>query len=300
MDELNNTKKAKIALSISKYCNNNCIYCFRKDKYFISNGGNPKNFIYHDEIKKELEKHQENCNAVIFTGNEPTLNNQLLDFIKLAKNMNYDVEIYTNGRMFSNKFFCDKILSEGVNVLLLSLPSSIQSDHDKITRVKGSFKQTIKAIKNILKFINVDLKIVIVITKINYFYLKDIVIFLKKLGIKKIQFNAVASFDKDIVIHFEEIKNKLIEAIELALKHNIKLGVYEVPPCILGKYWYLSNQWGIPETYISIDLKKESLWRKSQRIKLKKCQKCRLNLMCEGVRIQYYNLFGENSINSVI
>ena len=87
----------------------------------------------------------------------------------------------TNGRKFQNVKYARKILSTDANLeIAISLHASKQDVHEKITGVKGSFKETLKGIENVYKFKKKSHKIEIriVIHALNYKLLEDTVGFI--------------------------------------------------------------------------------------------------------------------------
>ncbi|MEA3471006.1 MAG: anaerobic ribonucleoside-triphosphate reductase activating protein [Thermodesulfobacteriota bacterium] len=84
------------AIIFTQGCNFRCPYCHNPELV------NPKEFgecIAHDEIFSFLERRRGKLDAVSITGGEPTIQNDLVGFIKKIKDLGYLVKIDTNGTM---------------------------------------------------------------------------------------------------------------------------------------------------------------------------------------------------------
>ncbi|MCX6737238.1 MAG: radical SAM protein [Candidatus Parcubacteria bacterium] len=127
-------------------CNNNCIMCSVRPKglHYIPRKG--------AEILQDLKKGRKlKYERAEFTGGEPTLRKDLLKLIGSAKELGYrEVALSTNGRALSSLEFLRCLKKNGLNRVTITLYSSDAQIHDGITRVPGSFKQTVQGIKNAL------------------------------------------------------------------------------------------------------------------------------------------------------
>ncbi len=72
-------------------CNMRCPYCYNKDVVF------GKKQIEENEIIEFLKTRTGLLDGVSFTGGEPTLYNNLIDFAKKVKDMGFEIKLDTNG-----------------------------------------------------------------------------------------------------------------------------------------------------------------------------------------------------------
>ena len=77
-------------------CNMNCYYCH--NKHLLNN--NQKELINENEIFDFLQTRKGFIDAVVISGGEPTLQKDLIEFIKKIKSLNYKVKLDTNGTNF--------------------------------------------------------------------------------------------------------------------------------------------------------------------------------------------------------
>ena len=75
-------------------CNFRCPYCQNKDLVLTPNNIEP---YTHDEIFEFLNKRVGILEGVVITGGEPTLHNDLPDFIKEVRSLGYLIKLDTNG-----------------------------------------------------------------------------------------------------------------------------------------------------------------------------------------------------------
>lgn len=77
-------------------CNMDCWYCH--NKHLLNNDFSK---VSNEEIFTFLETHKPFLDAVVISGGEPTIQNDLLDYIKRIKNMDYLVKLDTNGTNYN-------------------------------------------------------------------------------------------------------------------------------------------------------------------------------------------------------
>lgn len=286
-----------ISLNFWHKCNNKCIFCFCREKDLIKEKITPPVIHSLRELGKFFLKYKLNCDLVIFSGNEPTLNPKLLPAVLLAKKIGYQVEIRTNGRYLKDKNFCKKLLMVGIDQIGITVLSHKNKIHDFLTQRVGSFKETIKGIKNLVKLgLAEKIRLYSVINKFNYKHLPESLLFYYKLGIKNIRFNFVYHNNPYIVPKLSDLKKYLVKCLSLANKRKIFVLFYGIPLCVLGeKYkkfiseFYLKNELilgGRISDYFY-------LRKKMGKRKTKYCKKCYQNNICEGTWKSYYNIYGE-------
>lgn len=309
MDKINNIDREYngIEVLLGKRCNNNCRVC---------SICSPQDIDYNSEkIKKQLLIGKKNRkNSVMFSGGEPTLYKKLFDYITLAKSMGYEnIVIASNGRRFSYKDYCLKIINAGANIFFISIHSTNEDIHDYITRVKGSCRQEIKGIKNLLKF-NISIIINLVVTKYNDKHLFDTINMLVKLGIININVRMVipegkaersyhrfASRLSNLRFYFNRIINeKNFRQLEIMFER--------LPFCLMNEYRNIEKlPFMVLPNLEDWDGFKENLsqyneYKKINRLLFKpdKCKLCRLFNYCPGIFKKYLGIFGIKTVTSEI
>ena len=140
-------------LLVTNRCNLRCSYCFM-------NAG-ASGVVYEptlDQIKNLMiqarNERPMGSKAIQITGGEPTIRDDLIDIVKIAKNVGFShVQVNTNGLKLAEDFeYCKKLKGEGVNTIYMSFDGVTKKTNPWITQNK-------KAIDNLRK---VKLKIVLV------------------------------------------------------------------------------------------------------------------------------------------
>ncbi|RLI74152.1 hypothetical protein DRP04_15000 [Archaeoglobales archaeon] len=175
---------AKLLL-MGKGCNNNCLYCPYQGQAFESDPYRLINAIRNKEKGEE---------QIILAGREPPIHPYFIDLVKEANQAGYKIiEVLTNGRIFSIKRFTRRAILAGLTDIEVKFFSVDPAIHDSITRVPGSWKQTVKGIKNILYFqetyipyFRPSLCVGIYVGRRNYQLLQQTLDFLEDRGVREV------------------------------------------------------------------------------------------------------------------
>ncbi len=298
-------------------CNNNCIHCVvAGHKERLRKEGKPFDRTT-EEIKKHLREAKElGANSVVFTGGEVTIRKDFFELLEFAKNLGLGIGLQTNGRTFYLKKFAKKTLEIAPGMHFeIAIHSDKKDKHDKITRTEGSFDQTLLGIKNLVSLGAGSLNFKVVISRLNFKDLPEIVKLAKSFGVKQVDIafphgmgNAL-KYWKDIVPHYIEIKDFVRTAAKFGNENGIKVTYEAIPFCFLQGYentvselhylkQYLEGktsllrQIGDPE----MDWQKDRILIKS---KAKQCKDCRYFNICEGVWREYIELYGSSEFKPV-
>ncbi|MCD6368088.1 MAG: radical SAM protein [Candidatus Aenigmarchaeota archaeon] len=289
-------------------CNNNCRFCYCANKKGMG-------YLTTEEAKRELEKGLERgCTFVDFNGGEPTIRKDLVELIRYAKSIGYEtVAITSNGRMLSYKSYAKKLIDAGLNHAILSIHGHNAEVHDFLTRVKGSFDQVTKGLKN-LKEMNPNIYICTntTITKYNYMYLPQIAENNIKLGTDACEFifvhprgNALINFE-EVVPTLTEVKPFIPKTIEIGKKYGIKhfdfryFPLCYVPPQSLSELKALNH---LREQHVGPefqDLNVEDGRKYIGRVKGPQCKKCKYYDICEGIFKEYAERRGFDELTPVL
>ena len=133
-------------LNITYECNSNCIFCAAEHEITGQCG-----HMELEEVKSILNSYNLRMgDEVIINGGEPTLHKELNKIIEYIRSFGADVILFTNGRMFRNADFLESIYHHGLAQISIPIHGN-EIAHDRITRVVGSYRQTIEGLQNIKK-----------------------------------------------------------------------------------------------------------------------------------------------------
>ncbi|HEC69846.1 MAG TPA: radical SAM protein [Candidatus Omnitrophica bacterium] len=147
-------KKLTAGLVLTWKCNLKCIHCYP----YLPKNKEPA----LKEIKSKIDQFKKEGYLFLnITGGEPLMKEEFFDIIKYANNNNFALLLSTNGTLITKEFI-KKIKRFNIFQIQVSLFGATQKMHEDITRVKGSFEKTIRAIRLLKKE---GLRTVIKITK---------------------------------------------------------------------------------------------------------------------------------------
>jgi len=276
------TKNVSPYIYVGYYCNNNCVFCSEADEYLENLKKKSSK-----EIKKEILETRKQYDFISFMGREPTLREDISDILKFAVGLEFrQVGITTNGRMFSYSYFTKEILGTGIKQVGVSLSGATAKIHDKLTQVSGSFDQTIKGIRNIIRFKRpeVSLLVNLNLTKLNYFEFKQMLDLLIGLGVKEINILFISplsrrSRSKNIVMQMSKLGKYVFDILKPYLNNpELKFLLVEFLPCSLPRE---AKKYFFP-----------CLEKNPHKVKIPICENCEYKDRCDGVLQDYINLYG--------
>ncbi len=298
----------RVEINLGYKCNNNCIFC--------TEGHNRR--IYADlaeeydfaKICSEISKFkQEGFKHITFLGGEPTIRKDFIKIVKYSRDIGFKtIFLTTNGRMLSNIDYAKRLFDSGLTNISISIHGHNADLHDTLTRNKGSFLQTEKAILNLIK-LGKAFYTSTVINKINFCYLPEITKYLLIFKPKRI-FYCFIRIAGNVCDNFETVVPKyadampyVYKAIDLANEYKQIITIANVPFCQMKGY--IEN---VDELYWDDDIKRKIRKIKYTRIdrklspvksKGRDCAKCCYYLICEGVFNDYIKKFNFDEFKPV-
>jgi len=275
-------------IAIWNKCNNHCVMCT-----------NPFAFQLEDTLPysfENIKKRWENVKLALLdnislTGGEPTIHPEFFKILHWFRKQypKNKIAIASNGRMFYYQSFIKNLLKINNLLLEIAIHGYDERSHDMITRVKGSFKQTVEGIHNILRYKNdsQELEIRIIITKLTYKNLDKILTFIKdEFDVKQI---------RDTVLIFMEMEGQAkdnFNIVRITYKEAMKY-----LPQVVNKWASQFNDFRL--YHFPLCVLPPELWRYTWRtlrgeevIFLPGCHKCFFKKYCLGIHRDYLTLIG--------
>ena len=132
------------AIVFTQGCNFRCPYCHNPELVDLEKFSKS---ISEKEIFSFLEKRKGKLDAVSITGGEPTLQKELIEFLKKIKNMGYLVKLDSNG---THPEIIEKIIKEGlVDYLAMDVKAPLEK-YNKVTGVDVDISKIKKSIDLIM------------------------------------------------------------------------------------------------------------------------------------------------------
>ena len=287
---------SRVDLKCGFSCNNACLFCVQGDKRKRYKDKST------DELKAQMDDARKTCDGIVFTGGEVTIRKDLVELVEYAKNVGFSgIQIQSNGRMFSNKKYCEKLINAGANEFSPALHGHIPQLHDYLTRSPGSFLQTAKGIRN-LRELGQYIITNSVITRSNYRTLPELASLLVHLGVDQYQLAFVHALGsaqenfKSVVPQKSLIEPYVKKALDIGIRANVSVMTEAIPFCFMRGYEQYVAERIIPQTKIyDADFVMEDYtdFRLNEgKKKGEPCKECAMNHVCEGPWREYPDTFG--------
>jgi len=296
----------RIDLKVGFQCNNRCRFCVQGNKREIYPNKSDK------EVRVILKKRSLTYQGVVFTGGEPTIRKELIEWVKYAKDLGYQkIQVQTNGRLFAYKEYCREIIEAGANEFGPALHGSKTEIHDYLTRSPGSFEQTVQGIKNLIslgQYVGTNS----VITKVNYRDLPNLARLLVSLKVNQFQFafmhiNSLIANDprqvKEIVPRHSKVEPYVKKGLQIGIEAGIPVMTEAIPYCLMKNYENFIAERIIPDTDVfdaDFEVADYTKYRRTKgKAKGPNCRKCKHYKICEGPWKEYPEIFGWDEFKPV-
>ena len=134
----------RMDMAVTFRCQNNCLHCY-------AGGPHETPELTTEEWKSVINRlHQIGVFILTFTGGEPTLREDLPELLLYAQEKGMVTGLITNGRRLKDKAYVKNLEKTGLDFIQVTLESHKPEIHDLITATKGSWKETVRGIRNII------------------------------------------------------------------------------------------------------------------------------------------------------
>jgi MoaA/NifB/PqqE/SkfB family radical SAM enzyme len=281
----------KLIMNITYKCANRCVFCATGDRISAA--------LSWDKIEQILRQHRdEGTDQLDIDGGEPTMHPQLVDAIRLARDLGYrSVNVTSNGRLLRDPVLAGALVESGITHLLISLHGATAEIHEAATDSPGSFAQTMEGIDNVMarRPDSVDTGMNVTIIRANVDHLMPLTALAIEKGFSKINFQFTTPFGRayeDVVPPLEETGRAVMEVID-RYADQIDIHVINAQFCAMPGY----------EKYVVGDLQKlgrtmvfaadprfpEQVnlyeWLGARREKRDVCNTCPGTTACEGFQV---------------
>ncbi len=277
-------------------CNNRCYFCVQGDKRHKY--GNKTT----EQVKQILDDGIKDADSIVFTGGEVTIRSDFVELVAHAKSLGFRlIQVQTNGRLFADKAFCERLIEAGANEFSPALHGHRPDLHDFLVNAKGAFKQTVKGIQN-LKALGQPIVMNSVITRPNYRHLPDMARLFSALKVDQFQFafvHALGSAEQNfemIVPRKSLVEPYVKKGLSVGLKAGCRVMTEAIPYCFMSGYEAFVAERYIPHTKIIdaehvVENYTDYRWNEGK-LKGPPCKKCAYNDVCEGPWREYPEAFG--------
>lgn len=166
----------QIVWNITSACNMNCIHCYEKA------GKKGKDELSSINVLKGIGILADaGVTSIAFSGGEPTLHPDVLNFISETLDKGMFPAIATNGYALSNPKTCHKYVDAGLKFVQISIDGLKPETHDSFRGVPGAWEKAVEAVKNCVEE-DIFVEVSTTITEHNINEIHDMVNFVRDLG----------------------------------------------------------------------------------------------------------------------
>jgi radical SAM protein with 4Fe4S-binding SPASM domain len=167
----------QVVWNITKNCNMRCVHCYEDASV------KGKDELSRDQILESIDvMAKAGVTSIAFSGGEPTLHPNILDFIKYVDDNGMFPAIATNGYIFKDQSKAKKFVDEGLEFVQISLDGINPSTHDSFRKINGAWERAVEAIKNFVE-LGIFVEVATTVTEHNIDEIHDMIYFLRDLGI---------------------------------------------------------------------------------------------------------------------
>jgi radical SAM protein with 4Fe4S-binding SPASM domain len=171
---------AEIKIEVTYRCPLACVHC-SSNAY----NDNPIQMSY-EKCKDIVNQSKElGVSEISFSGGEPLIWEYIDDIISLTHEHGIYVSVYTSGNIPNIVERFSKLKSEGLDRAVFSVYSFNAQNHERITRIYGSFDKTISSIQECIK-VGISTEIHFVAVSQTFRELYQVALLCKKIGVSKI------------------------------------------------------------------------------------------------------------------
>ena len=158
----------RVLWEITNTCNYHCSYCI-----FSSETKRYENELTTDEVKKAIKELKENNFTYIkFTGGEPFVRKDMVEILKYASELEFDMDISTNASLVTSEI-AQELKNINFPMVHVSLDGNDKDTHEYV-RGENTFERTLRGIRHLTNN-NIYTRIGTVIYKKNEDKLEEII-----------------------------------------------------------------------------------------------------------------------------
>ncbi len=233
------TAPVRMDLALTFRCQNDCIHCYA--------GGPREAEERPTEYWEEVLDRMKTLGIFIatFTGGEPTLRDDLPGLLNYAQKIGIVTGLVTNGRKLKDPSYVKTLGDEGLDFAQVTLESHRPKIHDSITGVNGSWKETVRGMKNLIPT-DIYATVNSTLNSLNKDSFLDTMEYLHGLGLKVFSCNSLIYSGKapkiaeEFGLKIDELKTLLPRILDKAAELDMKFIWYtptrycELNPVNLG------------------------------------------------------------------
>lgn len=227
---------------LTKQCNLKCLHC----RANASDKPDPGELNTQD-IFKVMQEISGWCSPIIvLSGGEPLLRKDIFEIIKKGVELNLKIVVATEATIVDDKMASD-LKKSGVLKVSVSIDGSSPEIHDEFRGMKGSFEKAVSGIKHLLSS-GMPVQINTSVTKKNIHDLKNILGFVKNLGVQSVHIFLLVPTGRGKELEEEEISPMQYEEVLEWFAEEAKNSDMDLKATCAPHFYRIAFQKGTRET----------------------------------------------------
>ncbi|MCS6799059.1 MAG: radical SAM protein [Myxococcota bacterium] len=294
----------KALIKVGYGCNDHCLFCHTLDVRHVQGSV--------DEVTRKIVRaHALGHDEVVFSGGEPTIRPELLDWAERVHALGMGVGLVTNGRMLSYPALVDALCARGLRYVYLSLHGGSARIHDGLVRTRA-FAQSHGAL-GVLSGRGLDLTVNCVVTRQNVEHLRELVdAVLVPYPDVRLKFSMVepkgggAALFEHLVPRVAHVADRVLDAFAYArdrlgdaIRPRLRHGA--IPLCLLPGHEDLYDDLRTHGFATMSEVGEADFFPVDDRNKVQpeSCDGCALRGPCPGLYRGYWEAFGAGELRPV-
>lgn len=210
----------QVVWNITRACNMRCLHCYENA------GRRDIDELSREEVLRGIDILARAGVAILaFSGGEPTIHPNILEFVEHAHKRGMYVAMATNGYLLSDKELCKKFAEAGLGFVQISLDGLNPKTHDGFRRVNGAWQRAVEAVRNCVEA-GMFVEVATTVTKYNYHEIPEMIEFVRSLGAHWFMLYNFVPTGRGVEIVKDDISpEERFKLLELAFKENGKGGM---------------------------------------------------------------------------
>lgn len=273
-------------------CSNQCVFCavekIRENPVTLQTQE-----LQHRQKLSQMRA--QGFTRLIISGSDPIEYPGIVNLLRIAKESGFDaIGVATHGKQLSKLEFARFLIDAGADYFTIALYGSLPEIHDSVTKVAGSFKQTVEGIRNV-KSLKKEVYISMMPVRQNRNDLIGIAKLAKELGVTSVSCNMTylttsatnAKEPSEFYIPTKDLPRYMSPLYEYLLKTNSQMSFLEFPYClfetiepeiIINSQMIMHSQ----TKYTFLKDQKSGTAPHRDKVKTDICRECRANERCDG------------------
>jgi len=238
-----------IVWNFTNACNLRCKHCYQRAGLPLST-----ELTLQEKLNVIKQLDQTGVAAVAFSGGEPTIHPHFPAVLKAAADAGMYTALATNGLIFAERSFAEKLKKLGLRYVEVSVDSADPEKHDQFRGVKGAWEKAVRGLRNAVE-LGFSTAMATTVTRLNIDEVDDILGLAEEIGVQRVVF-----FNFIPVGRGEDMKNldlmpeereELLKKIYLENQKR-RLEIYSTAPQFARVSCILSNGREIAPTHFYV------------------------------------------------